>query len=44
MLAREFNFVCNYVNELSMTVWQPEKRFLSGYDFHRFTKSVATRG
>ena len=43
-LAREVNFVCNCVNELSMKVWQREKRFLSGYDFHPFTKSAATRG
>ncbi|OUL70255.1 RNA-guided endonuclease InsQ/TnpB family protein [Paraburkholderia hospita] len=43
-LAREVNFVWNYVNELSFKVWQREGRFLSGYDFHPFTKGAGKAG
>ncbi|MFP3556224.1 hypothetical protein SB861_36750 [Paraburkholderia sp. SIMBA_049] len=43
-LAREVNFVWNHVNELSMKVWQREGRFLSGYDFHPFTKGAGKAG
>lgn len=43
-LAREVNFVWNYVNELSVKVWQCERRFLSGYDFYPFTKGVGKAG
>jgi IS605 OrfB family transposase len=43
-LAREVNFVWNNVNELSVKVWQREARFLSGYDFHPFTKGAGKAG
>jgi hypothetical protein len=42
--AREVNLVWNYVNELSLKVWQREQRFLSGYDFHPFTKGAGKAG
>ncbi len=42
-LAREVNTVFNYCNELSMKVFERERRFLSGYDFWPFLKGV-TRG
>lgn len=43
-LAREVNLVWNYVSELSMKVRQRESRFLSGYDFHPFTKGASKAG
>ncbi|EIM99503.1 transposase, orfB, partial [Paraburkholderia hospita] len=43
-LAREVNFVWNYVNELSFKVWRREGRFLSGYDFHPFTRGAGKAG
>src|SRR5258708_13385507 len=42
-LAREVNTVFNYCNELSIKVFERERRFLSGYDFWPFLKGV-TRG
>jgi putative transposase len=42
-LAREVNTVFNYCNELSVKVFERERRFLSGYDFWPFLKGV-TRG
>jgi len=42
-LAREVNTVFNYCNELSIKVFERERRFLSGYDFWPFLKG-ATRG
>ena len=42
-LAREVNTVFNYCNELSMKVFERERRFLSGFDFWPFLKGV-TRG
>ena len=42
-LGREVNTVFNYCNELSMKVFERERRFLSGYDFWPFLKG-ATRG
>jgi len=42
-LAREVNTVFNYCNELSMKVFERERRFLSGFDFWPFLKG-ATRG
>jgi putative transposase len=37
-LAREVNFVFNYCNDLSMKVFERERRFLSGFDFWPFLK------
>src|SRR4030088_1122808 len=42
-LAREVNTVFNYCNELSINVFERERRFLSGFDFWPFLKGV-TRG
>lgn len=42
-LAREVNCVFNYCNELSLKVFERERRFLSGFDFWPFLKG-ATRG
>ncbi len=35
-LAREVNTVFNYCNELSVKVFERERRFLSGFDFWPF--------
>jgi transposase len=37
-LAREVNFVFNYCNDLSIKVFERERRFLSGFDFWPFLK------
>jgi putative transposase len=42
-LAREVNTVFNYCSELSVKVFERERRFLSGFDFWPFLKGV-TRG
>jgi hypothetical protein len=42
-LAREVNTVFNYCNELSVKVFERERRFLSEFDFWPFLKGV-TRG
>jgi transposase len=42
-LAREVNTVFNYCNELSIKVFERERRFLSGFDFWPFLKG-STRG
>src|SRR5271155_5071231 len=42
-LAREINTVFNYCNDLSVKVFERERRFLSGFDFWPFLKGV-TRG
>ncbi len=42
-LAREVNTVFNYCNELSVKVFERERRFLSGFDFWPFLKGM-TRG
>ena len=42
-LAREVHLVFNYDNELSVKVFERERRFLSGFDFWPFLKG-ATRG
>ncbi|MGF6757363.1 RNA-guided endonuclease InsQ/TnpB family protein [Paraburkholderia sp. GAS42] len=42
--ARAVNFLWNYCNELSVKVWERERRFLSGYDFHPFTKGAGKAG
>jgi putative transposase len=42
-LAREVTTVFNYCNELSVKVFERERRFLSGFDFWPYLKGV-TRG
>src|SRR5260221_2460787 len=42
-LAREVNTVFNYCNELSVKVFERERRFLSGFDFLRVLKGVTRR-
>jgi len=42
-LGREVNTVFNYCNDLSVKVFERERRFLSGFDFWLFLKGV-TRG
>src|ERR1700719_2861201 len=39
-LAREVNFVWNYCNDLQITMFNRERRFLSGYDFAKFTRGA----
>jgi putative transposase len=39
-LAREVNTVFNYCNELSVKVFERERRFLSGFDFWPFLKGA----
>jgi putative transposase len=43
-LAREVNFVWNYCNELQITMFNRERRFLSGYDFAKFTSGATKAG
>jgi putative transposase len=43
-LAREVNFVWNYCNELQIAVFNRERRFLSGYDFAKFTRGATKEG
>jgi putative transposase len=43
-LAREVNFVWNYCNELQVTMFNRERRFLSGYDFAKFTRGATKEG
>ena len=43
-LAREVNFVWNYCNELQITMFNRERRFLSGYDFAKFTCGATKEG
>jgi putative transposase len=43
-LAREVNFVWNYCNELQITMFNRERRFLSGYDFAKFTRGATREG
>jgi putative transposase len=43
-LAREVNFVWNYCNELQITMFNRERRFLSGYDFANFTRGATKEG
>lgn len=42
--ARAVNFLWNYCNELSAKVWERKRRFLSGYEFHPFTKGAGREG
>jgi putative transposase len=43
-LAREVNFVWNYCNELQIAMFNRERRFLSGYDFAKFTRGATKEG
>jgi putative transposase len=43
-LAGEVNFVWNYCNELQITMFNRERRFLSGYDFAKFTRGGTKEG
>src|SRR5258708_3548834 len=43
-LAGEVNFVWNYCNELQITMFNRERRFLSGYDFAKFTRRATKEG
>jgi putative transposase len=38
------NFVWNYCNELQITMFNRERRFLSGYDFAKFTRGATKEG
>jgi hypothetical protein len=38
--AYRVNQVWNYSNELAHKVWERERKFLSGYDFARYTKAI----
>jgi putative transposase len=43
-LAREVNFVWNYCNDLQITMFNRERRFLSGFDFAKFTGGATKEG
>jgi putative transposase len=43
-LAGEVNFVWNYCNELQITMFNRERRFLSAYDFAEFTRGATKEG
>ena len=43
-MAADVNFVWNYSNELSAKVWERERRFMSGFDFHPFTRGASKAG
>jgi hypothetical protein len=43
-LAREVNLVWNYCNELSLKVWERERRFMSEYDFHPYLTGATKAG
>src|SRR5258707_5514142 len=43
-LAREVNFVWNYCNDLQITMFNRERRFLSRYDFAKFTRGATKEG
>src|SRR5258708_4305269 len=43
-LAGDVNFVWNYCNELQITMFNRERRFLSGYDFAQFTRGATKEG
>ncbi|RJG14914.1 transposase [Massilia cavernae] len=38
------NMVWNYCNDLSFKVWERERRFMSGYDFAKYTKGAGKAG
>lgn len=43
-LAREVNFVWNYVNDLGVKYLKRHKKFLSAYDLHKYTKGASKEG
>jgi putative transposase len=43
-LARDVNFVWNYCNDLQITMFNRERRFLSGFDFAKFTRGATKEG
>jgi putative transposase len=43
-LAREVNFVWNYCIELQIMMFNRERRFLSGFDFAKFTRGATKEG
>jgi putative transposase len=43
-LAGEVNLVWNYCNELQIAMFNRERRFLSGYDFAKFTRGATKEG
>jgi putative transposase len=43
-LAGEVIFVWNYCNELQIAMFNRERRFLSGYDFAKFTRGATKEG
>ena len=43
-MAADVNFVWNYCNDLSFKVWSRERRFLSGFDFHPYTRGASKAG
>jgi IS605 OrfB family transposase len=43
-LAREVNFVWNYCNDLQIAMFNREHRFLSGFDFAKFTRGATKEG
>jgi putative transposase len=43
-LAREVNFVWNYCNDLQITMFNRERRFLSGFDLAKFTRGATKEG
>ena len=43
-MAREVNFVWNYINELSYTHTQRTGRFLSGFDIQKYTAGATKEG
>ncbi len=43
-MAREVNFVWNYVNDLAFKVWLRERRFVSEYDIDAYTAGASKAG
>lgn len=43
-LSRDVNYVWNYCNELQITIFNRERRFLSGFDFAKFTRGATKEG
>jgi IS605 OrfB family transposase len=43
-MAREVNFVWNYVNELSFKVWQRERRCMGEYEIDHYTAGATRQG
>lgn len=43
-LAREVNLVWNYCNELSLKVFERERRFMSGFDLQKYLNGASKEG